>query len=232
MRQFDFGENWSEFSANALTVEKVSQAREEFASLVRSGAVHIEGQSFLDSGFGQGLSVLSAAAAGAVAVGCDISPKCAEVLERNSALFPEVAATRIPVVVGSILDPSTVDALRRLAPDGTGYEIVHSWGVLHHTGRIWEAIDVAASLVSPGGTLFLALYNRHWTSPAWTVVKCAYVGAPAWLQKAIVATMYPVTCGQMGCNRPQPADYGARDGFLLQRCRLGGRVSLRGCVHR
>ena len=192
MRQFDFGENWSEFSANALNAEKVRQAREEFASLVRSGAVHIEGRSFLDIGFGQGLSVLSAAAAGAAAIGCDINPKCAEVLERNRALFPEAAATRIPVVVGYILDPSTVDALRRLAPGGGGHEIVHSWGVLHHTGRMWDAIDVAASLVRPGGTLFLALYNRHWTSPAWTVVKCAYVGAPAWLQKAIVAAMYPV----------------------------------------
>jgi 2-polyprenyl-6-hydroxyphenyl methylase/3-demethylubiquinone-9 3-methyltransferase len=192
MRQFDFGENWSEFSANALTKDKVHQAREEFAGLVRDGGVDVAGRSFLDIGFGQGLSLLSAAEAGANAVGCDINPKCALVLERTRGFFPEGAARPIPVVVGSILDSPTVDALRMLAPDGGGYEIVHSWGVLHHTGRMWEAIDAAASLVRPGGTLFLALYNRHWTSPAWSVIKRVYVGVPAWLQKAIVAAMYPV----------------------------------------
>jgi 2-polyprenyl-6-hydroxyphenyl methylase/3-demethylubiquinone-9 3-methyltransferase len=57
---------------------------------------------------------------------------------------------------------------------------------------MWEAIDAAASLVRPGGTLILALYNRHWTSPAWTAIKRIYVAVPAWLQKAIVAAMYPV----------------------------------------
>lgn len=57
---------------------------------------------------------------------------------------------------------------------------------------MWEAIDVAASLVRPGGALVLALYNRHWSSPAWTVIKRIYVGVPAWLQKAIVVAMYPV----------------------------------------
>ena len=114
MRQFDFGENWSEFSANALNAEKVRQAREEFADLLRRGSVELEGRSFLDIGFGQGLSVLSAAVAGANAVGCDINPKCAEVLERNRVLFPAAGSISIPVVVGSILEPATVQALRRM----------------------------------------------------------------------------------------------------------------------
>lgn len=192
MRQFDFGENWSEFSIHALTEEKVRQAREEFAILARDGGAAVGGASFLDIGFGQGLSLLSAAAAGARAVGCDINPKCAQVLERNRPFFPDAADVQIPVVVGSILEPSTVDALRRVAPEADGYGFVHSWGVLHHTGRMWEAIDAAASLVRPGGTLILALYNRHWTSPAWGVIKRVYVAVPGWLQKAMVGAMYPV----------------------------------------
>ena len=193
--QFDFGENWSDFSANALTSERIRQAREEFAGFMARGTAGIVRKSFLDIGFGQGLSLLSAASMGAVAVGCDLNPKCAQVLERNRGLFPELAAHAIPVVVGSILDPATVEALRKLAPDASGYEIVHSWGVLHHTGRMWQAIDHAAALVRPGGALFLALYNRHWTSPAWTAIKFAYVRAPSWLQRAIVAALYPVILG-------------------------------------
>ncbi len=73
MKQFDFGQNWSDFSANAATVERVAQARAGFSALMRG--IEIGGKSFLDIGFGQGFSLLSARAVGAAAVGCDISPK-------------------------------------------------------------------------------------------------------------------------------------------------------------
>ena len=192
MKQFDFGGNWSGFSAHALSEERVSQARADFAEFMARGSVSVAGKSFLDIGFGQGLSLLSAMSAGAQVVGCDISPKCAQVLERNRGHFPEVSGMPCPVVVGSILDDAVVAKVRLLAPDARGYEIVHSWGVLHHTGEMWKAIDTAASLVRPGGILFVALYNRHWTSPLWTIVKRCYVSAPGWLQKAAVAVLYPV----------------------------------------
>ena len=190
--QFDFGENWSDFSANALTSERIRQAREEFAGFMARGTAGIVRKSFLDIGFGQGLSLLSAASMGAVAVGCDLNPKCAQVLERNRQHYPEVAGRAIPVVVGSILDPVTLDTLKKLAPGELGYDIVHSWGVLHHTGSMWQGIDNAASLVRPGGTLFLALYNRHWTSPVWAAIKYCYVRWPDWMQRMIVGVCYPV----------------------------------------
>jgi 2-polyprenyl-6-hydroxyphenyl methylase/3-demethylubiquinone-9 3-methyltransferase len=192
MRQFDFGENWSDFSANALTPDRVQQAREDFAGLMARGCLDVFGKNFLDVGFGQGLSLLSAASNGAHAVGCDINPKCAQVLERNRKYFPEVGERVIPVIVGSILDPATVAALRTLAAEERGYDIVHSWGVLHHTGDMWQGIDNAASLVRPGGALFLALYNWHWTSPAWAAIKRCYVRGPGWLQRIIVAVFYPI----------------------------------------
>ncbi len=191
-RQFDFGKNWGDFSVNALTEERVRQAREDFSGFMARGPGSILGRSFLDIGFGQGLSLLCAAAEGAKAVGCDINPKCAQVLESNRSHFPEVGNGSIAAVVGSILDSATVDALRALSSDDRGYEIVHSWGVLHHTGSMWKAIDNAVSLVRPGGTLFLALYNKHWTSPAWTAIKYCYVNSPGWLQKVAVAILYPV----------------------------------------
>lgn len=192
MRQFDFGENWSEFSDNALTPERVRQARDEFAALMARAVVELDGAGFLDIGFGQGLSLLAAASAGAHAVGCDINPKCAQVLERNRPQFPELGNKQIPVLVGSILDEPTVAALRSMSPGGNGYATVHSWGVLHHTGRMWLAIDHAASLVASRGTLVLALYNRHWTSPAWLAIKRCYVTAPHWLQRAMIGVLYPV----------------------------------------
>ena len=190
-RQFDFGRNWKEFSGRALTPERVEQAHEDFQRL--TGGLPISGQTFLDIGFGQGLSLMIAAASGARAVGLDINPLCAEVLDSNRRYFPELKDTPIPAHVGSILDPAVVEKIRHAAPDGhPGYDVVHSWGVLHHTGDMWQALDRAASLVRPGGILIVALYNKHFTSPAWKLVKRAYMAAPPLGQALLNRLFYPI----------------------------------------
>lgn len=191
-RQFDFGENWSEFSHHALSVDRVRRAREEFAALLAPVVVELRGKSFVDIGFGQGLSLLSAAAMGANVIGLDINPKCSQVLQRNKIHFPELAGSPIPVVTGSVLDASTVDAVNALSPDGRGYDVVHSWGVLHHTGAMWRALDNAASLVGPAGLLVIALYNRHWSSAAWLRIKRTYCAAPRLLQRVMIGVLYPL----------------------------------------
>lgn len=185
---FDFGENWQEFSSHALSAARVSQARSEFQDLV--APLKLDGLSFLDIGFGQGLSLLAAAALGAKAVGCDINPKCARALEQNLKHFPELPAPPL-AIVGSILDSSTIDSLQRATPGGY-YDVVHSWGVLHHTGNMKRATANAAGLVGLGGHFIIALYNRHWSSSLWLAVKWTYVSSPRWVQRALVGAFYPV----------------------------------------
>jgi SAM-dependent methyltransferase len=188
--QFDFGKNWSEFSQAALSEERVSQGRKDFAELFQG--IELHESSFLDIGFGQGLSLLIAAEQGARAVGCDINPKCHEVIERNRAYFPHTNRSKMNLVVGSILEGDTIRALRDNAPDGGGhYDIVHSWGVLHHTGDMKMALKNASSLVKPGGHLVLAIYNKHWTSPVWFIIKYLY-NRFSFLQKPLVASLYPI----------------------------------------
>jgi 2-polyprenyl-3-methyl-5-hydroxy-6-metoxy-1,4-benzoquinol methylase len=186
--QFDFGENWREFSRNALDVQKVTQASNGFHKLL--AGVELRGATFLDIGFGQGLGLLNAASVGALPVGCDINAKCVEVLEANRRFFPELLGA-IPTVVGSILDDNVVQQLRELSPT-RNYSIVHSWGALHHTGDMQQAIANAAKLVKPKGYLIIAIYNRHWSSLAWLAIKRAYVGGPLWLKKLEVAVLTPV----------------------------------------
>jgi 2-polyprenyl-6-hydroxyphenyl methylase/3-demethylubiquinone-9 3-methyltransferase len=191
MKQFDFGQNWSEFSTNAATDERVAPARAHCSALMKG--LDLEGKSFLDIGFGQGFSLLSARARGAVAVGCDINPKCHEVIDRNCALFPGVADDPMPLHVGSILDDSTVAVLRSMrAAGGYGFDIVHSWGVLHHTGNLRRALANAGSLVLPGGHLVIAIYNRHWSSLPWLWIKALYVHSPRWIQRLMIGALYPV----------------------------------------
>jgi 2-polyprenyl-3-methyl-5-hydroxy-6-metoxy-1,4-benzoquinol methylase len=189
-RQFDFGQNWKEYSRHAITPDRLAAAAQGFSRL--HADVPLAGRSFLDIGFGQGLSLLLARRAGARVVGCDINPKCAEALAITRRHFPDLAG-EIPTVIGSILNTAVLERLRSVAPDGDGrYDVVHSWGVLHHTGHMACALQHAALLVRPGGHLVIAIYNRHWSSQAWLWIKWGYVHSPAWLQKGLVAALYPV----------------------------------------
>ena len=73
---------------------------------------------------------------------------------------------------------------RLSVPGGTGtFDIVYSWGVLHHTGQMWPAIDHAAAAVATQGRLFIAIYNDQgpW-SVFWTRVKRTYNRLPSALR--------------------------------------------------
>ena len=188
--QFDFGQNWADFSANAVTQDRLKQAREDFKDLIRG--IELRDRSFLDIGFGQGFSLLSAQSLGARVVGCDINPRCGEVLRRNEVHFDAADIAKIDTVIGSILDDHVVARVREHAPDKSGYHIVHSWGVLHHTGNMRRAIANAASLVRPRGHFVIAIYNRHWSSLPWLCIKWLYSKSPGWVQRVWIGSMYPV----------------------------------------
>jgi SAM-dependent methyltransferase len=191
--QFDFGANWKAFSEHALTAAAVEEAKKDFIQLL--GGIDLAGQSFLDIGFGQGLTLLTATLMGANTVGCDINAICAEILQANQRrYFPELSDRTIPIIVGSILDEAMVESLRSKSPDPTtrAYNIVHSWGVLHHTGEMERAIRSAASLVAPHGFLIIAIYARHWSSAAWRILKRVYNKSPPAIQRLLVGILYPV----------------------------------------
>jgi SAM-dependent methyltransferase len=171
---FDFGENWDQFSRAVLDEKRLAAATDSMAALV--GADRLQGASVCDVGSGSGLFSLAAAKLGAARVlGFDVNPKAVAVGRRNlEQLAPEACAS-VTFVQGSALDPAFTGALGR-------FDMVYAWGSLHHTGDMWRAIENAAALTAPGGTLVLALYNAHWTSPIWTAIKVAYNYCPTFLR--------------------------------------------------
>lgn len=183
MKQFDFGQNWQDFSESKLDDEHVEQARLHFHELLEG--VDIKGKTFLDIGFGQGLSLLIAHLEGARVAGMDINPKCAQVVERNKQFLD--VDDDIETVVGSVLEPDDLAKLK-----DRRFDVVHSWGVLHHTGNMEKAIANACQFVNPGGLLVLAIYNRHWSSLPWLVIKWIYCHAPSFLQKLMIGLFYPI----------------------------------------
>jgi 2-polyprenyl-6-hydroxyphenyl methylase/3-demethylubiquinone-9 3-methyltransferase len=188
--QFDFGQNWDLFSQKALDRQKFNQARQDFMYLTEN--IHLKNKSFLDIGFGQGLSLIFAKEMGAMVVGNEINNKCKNVLVKNIPRFSHIDVSEIPIIIGSILDRLTLNKLMNQSPAGRGYDIVHSWGVLHHTGNLKKALKNASSLVKPGGYLIIAIYSRHWSNPAWKSIKWTYCKSTQLLKKMIILFLYPI----------------------------------------
>jgi len=163
--RFEFGENWASF-LRVVDDERIRAAEESLSSML--GLERLDGKTFLDVGCGSGLFSLAAVRLGAARVhSLDYDPNsvgCAVELRRRYA----PGATHWTIERGDALD---ADMLRSL---GT-WDIVYSWGVLHHTGSMWRALDNVAALVKPGGTLFVSIYNdQGWMSRVWTAVKRTY----------------------------------------------------------
>ena len=66
------------------------------------------------------------------------------------------------------------------------YDVVHAWGVLHHTGNMAQALRICADLIRPGGYMIVSIYNHHWTSPLWKKLKEVYCFSPKTIKKIII----------------------------------------------
>lgn len=209
--QFDFGENWINFSKKSLTAEKIQQAEEDFEKLF--DGIELQGKTFVDIGFGQGLSLLIAKQKGASVVGCDINPTCEKALEQTMSHFPQYQVSDIPLVIGSIINQDTINQLLEHS-ENQGFDIVHSWGVLYHTGDMQKAVQNVSSLVKENGYLVISIYNRHWTSPIWLFIKWLYNKLPSILQKGMVYSFYPIiwlakylVTGEKPANKSRGMDF-------------------------
>lgn len=179
-KAFGFGKNWQAFLA-VLDDERIQMAEQSLRDALE--CQDLEGKTFLDMGSGSGLFSLAARRLGATVRSADVDPDsvaCTAELKRR--YFPDDPAWIVEH--GSALDEAYVTSLGR-------FDVVYSWGVLHHTGDMWRAIDLVQRCVAPGGQFFIAIYNdQGMASRYWTRVKRTSSRLPAWLQPAFAVAAW------------------------------------------
>jgi 2-polyprenyl-6-hydroxyphenyl methylase/3-demethylubiquinone-9 3-methyltransferase len=198
--RFEFGSNWARF-LEVLNDERIVAAERALQDMLQMP--RLDGLRFLDIGSGSGLSSLAARRLGATVHSFDYDPQSvactSELRRRYFPSDPEWLVER-----ASVLDADKMRGLGR-------YDVVYSWGVLHHTGRMWDALANAALPVAPRGKLFIAIYNDTGSqSRRWHTIKRIYnaLPRPARVPFAVAVTLPGELKALAGATlRQRPAEY-------------------------
>ena len=206
-QRFQFGDNWARF-LTVLTDERIRIATESLKAMLE--IEYLNGRSFLDIGSGSGLFSLAARRLGAKVFSFDYDPQSVactrELKKRYFESDPEWQIDE-----GSALDATYLSELGK-------FDIVYSWGVLHHTGDMWTALKNVDANVAEDGRLIIAIYNdQGLLSRLWIKIKKFYVKNPR-ARPALVFLFWPYLVGARFIVRTigrKPLDRGMNKYFYM-----------------
>jgi len=162
--RFEFGKNWEKF-LKTLDETRTWEAEKSLKTMLE--IEKLNNKRVLDIGSGSGLFSLVARRLGATVHSFDYDPisvACTEELKKRYYLND----SQWKIEQGDVMDSAYLSTLGK-------FDIVYSWGVLHHTGNMWEALQNVAFLVEKEGTIFISIYNDQGIlSQYWKLLKKIY----------------------------------------------------------
>ena len=163
-KRFRFGNNWKDFVDNNLNEESVKHAISCTKNILDESKIDLKDKTVIDIGCGSGLFSLVALELGAKFVtSFDFDPDSV-ICTKNLLKSRNFDEKNYKCIEGNILD---VDFINNLGK----YDLVYSWGVLHHTGELYQALKNATLLVENDGLIFISLYQKTIFDPLWKVEK-------------------------------------------------------------
>lgn len=106
-----------------------------------------EGKRLLEVGFGTGTDLLQFARGGAQVTGIDLTPRSIEIASRRFEVY------------GLTGEFAIGDGENLSFPDSS-FDVIYSFGVLHHTPDTSRAIHEIHRVLKPGGKAIVMLYHR------------------------------------------------------------------------
>jgi 2-polyprenyl-6-hydroxyphenyl methylase/3-demethylubiquinone-9 3-methyltransferase len=154
--RFEFGKNWSNFLAT-VGEKAVERAVDSLRNMLEIDS--LEGKTFIDIGSGSGLFSLAARKLGATVTSFDYDPHSVATTRKLRDL-QRPGDPHWQIEQGSVLDAHYLATLGK-------FDVVYSWGVLHHTGSMWTALENAALVAKPNSRMFVAIYNDQGRASRW-----------------------------------------------------------------
>jgi ubiquinone/menaquinone biosynthesis C-methylase UbiE len=105
------------------------------------------GKKVLEIGCGLGTDLLQFARGGADVTGIDLTPNSIELVRKHFSM------ENLPVV-------ARVADAENLPFENSSFDLVYSFGVLHHTPDTQKGIDEVYRVLKPGGQIIIMLYNK------------------------------------------------------------------------
>ncbi len=177
---FSFGENWQSY-LQTIGNNELQKAQNNIREWL--GPNKVANQSVLDIGCGSGVhsyNFFKLGAARVISFDYDLKSVEATRILWEKAGKPD----NWKIFHGSVLDSSFIEELKR---EHHGFDIVYSWGVLHHTGDMWNALKNAISLLKDKNSLlWIALYKKTWAYPRELRLKQKYNSASYWIKKWMI----------------------------------------------
>ena len=146
---FSFGKNWKRFQTT-INEETIQNARVHLVNWL--GTDYIRGKSVIDIGSGSGLSSLAFFLEGAKwIVSFDYDQHSVEATKK--LWYKKKKPDNWNIFQASVLTEDLVIKTGK-------FDIVYSWGVLHHTGKMWDALENTIKFMAEGAVLWISIYQN------------------------------------------------------------------------